>query len=156
MSRREDWLEQRRKLVTASDAAAILGLDDWRSPFEVYAEKVEGYVRERTGAMRRGVRHEAAIALDYADETGREVYGRDPYEIAIHPEHRWLGATLDRTCAGNDEHPAPREGPGALELKMVNAANAPEWREEPPTGYQIQNQIQMACAGLAWGSVAGC
>lgn len=152
-SERAAWLAERRQLVTASDAAAILGVDPWRGPFAVYLEKAEGVERERTPEMARGLIFEGAIAEAYALETGRPIASPGAYRIARHPEHAWLGATLDRTTLGSDRHPAPRQGPGALEVKMVAAAKRSEWQDEPPAGYQVQLQMQMACADLAWGAL---
>jgi len=49
--------------------------------------------------------------------------------------------------------------PGPLELKSVDPYGAKirpeEWREQPPLHFQIQLQIQMACTGAMWGSLAG-
>ena len=36
---REEWLMQRRKTIGGSDAAGIVGLSKWASPFSVWAEK---------------------------------------------------------------------------------------------------------------------
>ena len=70
---REEWLLLRRKGIGGSDAAAIVGLNRWRSAFDVYAEKVglkpeqpdneamrrgglEDYVASRFGSLRKKVR----------------------------------------------------------------------------------------------------
>src|SRR5690606_37257359 len=37
---RDEWLELRRKGIGGSDAAAIVGLDRYRSAFDVYADKL--------------------------------------------------------------------------------------------------------------------
>ena len=37
---REQWLELRKKGIGGSDSAAIVGLDRYRSAFDVYAEKI--------------------------------------------------------------------------------------------------------------------
>ena len=36
---REEWLERRRNTIGGSDAAGIVGLSSWASPFSVWAEK---------------------------------------------------------------------------------------------------------------------
>ena len=35
---REEWLMRRRKTIGGSDAAGIVGLSRWASPFSVWAE----------------------------------------------------------------------------------------------------------------------
>ena len=52
---REEWLERRRKTIGGSDAAGIVGLSKWASPFSVWADKT-GRAAEKadTEAMRQG------------------------------------------------------------------------------------------------------
>src|SRR5687767_8539180 len=116
-SARERWLAERRELLTASDVAAVLGVDPRRSPLSVYAEKRGLLEVAETPWMRWGRRVEGAIAEAYADETGRPV--RDlGLEIQRHPDVPWLGATLDRqVLEGSAAHPLVAPGPGPLEAK---------------------------------------
>jgi len=155
---RKAWLERRRTLLTASDVAAVLGQDERRGPLAVYAAKVGGVESDETLPMRRGRRMEAAIADEYADETGRLVQDLGAYEIAIHPDISWLGATLDRVTTPTLERPAPEgcrgQGPGPLQIKLA-IGSARDWKEGPPLGHQIQVQMEIACFGAAWGSLAG-
>ena len=52
---REEWLMQRRKTIGGSDAAGIVGLSKWASPFSVWAEKTGRTAeKEDTEAMRQG------------------------------------------------------------------------------------------------------
>ena len=37
---REEWLEQRRRSIGGSDAAAVLGLNRFHSPYALWAEKI--------------------------------------------------------------------------------------------------------------------
>ena len=52
---RDEWLERRRKTIGGSDAAGIVGLSKWASPFSVWADKT-GRAEEKaaTEAMRQG------------------------------------------------------------------------------------------------------
>ncbi len=150
---RQAWLAERRQLVTASDAAAILGEDPRRGPAAVWAQKVGEVETDEADWMRRGRRLEPAIAEEYSDVTGRPVHARDPYEIVRHPDLPWLAATLDRETEGCPANPGLAEGRAPLELKAVGGGAVREWREEPPLHFQIQVQIQMACTGRQWGSL---
>lgn len=40
---REEWLVRRRKTIGGSDAAGIVGLSKWASPFSVWADKTGLY-----------------------------------------------------------------------------------------------------------------
>jgi putative phage-type endonuclease len=155
LSPRESWLAARRELVTASDAGAILGVDPRRGPLAVYAEKVGGLEVEDSAPMKWGRRLEDAIAEGYAEETGRPVEAPPLFEITRHPSIPWLGATLDRRTQGSEKSPAPvpESGQAPLQLKAVSEWKRKEWDEEPPLGYQIQVQIEMACAQARWGSL---
>lgn len=157
-SAREQWLLRRRELVTASDAAAILGLDHYRSPLSVYAEKRGLVETEETAIMRWGRGVEGAIANAYAEETGRETLDLGGNEIKIHPDLPWLGATLDRQTDGSEAFPAPLDrapalAPAPLEIKAVSSLKKDQWVEDPPLQFQIQLQIQMACTSASWGSL---
>lgn len=156
---REQWLERHKTLITASRVPAILGLVPNRAPSDVYMEMTGQSEVSESEPMKWGKRFEAGIAEGYQEETGRALERWPQYEIAIHPDLPWLGATPDfltRHDEGNAKcvHP-PAEGDGALEVKLT-AVHAEDWRDEPPMAFQLQNQIQQACLGLKWGSVAGC
>lgn len=155
---REQWLARRRELVTASDVAAILGVDPRRGPMAVYAEKVSGGVSEEERRwMVFGRRVEGAIADWYADETGRRVADLGAHEIQIHPHIPWFGATLDRETTTSEAAPAPAvpgRAFGPLEAKAVAGFKALEWREDPPLHYVVQVQAQMAVTEASWGSLA--
>lgn len=151
---RERWLARRRELITASDVAAILGVDQRRGAFVVWTEKLGLVEPPDHPWMRRGRRFEAPIAEEYAEETGRPVFAPDPFEIVTHPHYGWIGATLDRETEGSVATPAPADGRAPLELKNVSGLKAKDWRAEPPREYLIQVQVQMACTGAQWASLA--
>jgi putative phage-type endonuclease len=156
---RKDWLAQRRRLIGASDVAAILGADSRRGPLAVYAEKVGHVEAEDTPSMRWGRRAEALVADIYGEASGRPVLP-PAARIIQHPEVRWLGASLDRVTGGSKEFPAPVEtltrmgGTAPLECKVVGIHKAEDWKDEPPLEYVIQVQAQMACTGAQWASLA--
>lgn len=157
-SAEERWLAARRQLVTASDAAAILGEDPRRGALAVYAEKVGALpTEEDNDYMAYGRDVEAAIGKAYARKTGRPVVELGRHVLQVHPELRWLASTLDFQTSGTVLRPAPppAAGAGPLEAKAVAAYKAAEWADdaEPPIHFQIQVQVQMACTGAQWGSL---
>ena len=143
---RASWLARRRELVTASDAAAILGEDQRRGPLAVYAEKL-GAETEETLPMRRGKRMEAVIAAEYEEQTGRAVKAPGEFTIFVHPDVPWLGATPDRLVS-DEALWLP------LEIKLAIGSGR-DWRDEPPISYLFQLQVQIACMVVPRGSLAG-
>lgn len=161
MSNREDWLKERQTLLTASDAAAALGLNPYVTPLQLYAQKLGLVEVEENEAMKWGKRLEEPIAQGFAEDTGRVVIHPPEYEIVRHPDALWLGCTLDRENVGCEKTPAPivtrsREDGleiGPLEIKNPGQGQKSKWDEEPPLVYQIQLQIQMACTKAQWGTL---
>lgn len=149
-------------MLTASDVAAVLGLDERRSAVSVFAVKRGAVDEAATDWMEFGRDVEGAIANGYRRRTAREVADLGAHEIQRHPDLPWLGATLDRLTAESAEHPRP-EGVAAgsllstdgvpLEAKAVMAGKAKAWKEDPPLPFQVQLQIQLACTGAQWGAL---
>lgn len=151
---RDQWLALRRELITASDAAAILGEDKRRGPLAVYAEKVGALpTPEDLDYFAFGRDVEGAIGKAYGRKTGRPVRELGRFDLRRHPDLPWLGATRDFETEGTPELPAPAEGPAPLEAKAVATFKAGAWAEEPPLFYQIQVQVQMAVTGAQWGAI---
>ena len=87
---REEWLQERKAGIGCSEIAAILGLNPWRSPLDVYLDKIgEGRPQEETRPMRLGKAFEPAILAEYTKETGREARLND--RLFQHPDVPMLG-----------------------------------------------------------------
>lgn len=76
-----------------SDAAALLGLDRWRSAHDVYLAKTvpDGPEREQNEAMYFGTLLEKVVRKEYTKRTGRKVR---PATVR-HPEHRFIAGHVD-------------------------------------------------------------
>lgn len=138
----EQWLKERQKGIGGSDAAAIAGLNKWKSPIAVYLEKTgEIPPVEENEAMYWGNRLEDMVADEFSNRTGLKVRRRNA--ILQHPEHPWMLANVDRLIVGR------REG---LECKTANEYLKGEWEgEEVPAAYLLQCQHYMAVTGYdAW------
>lgn len=141
----EEWLAARRLRVQASEVAAVLGADPYRSTWTVWSEK-RGLVRGpiESEAMEWGHRLEPLVAQAYASRTGAELRDDGRYAIVVHPSAP-LGATLDRRIVA----PPP---PGVLEIKTSSGRRSEEWDEgRAPLRHQVQIQAQLACTGLERG-----
>lgn len=135
---REQWLEERRKGIGGSDAAAVAGLSPWKSPVEVWLEKTGQVEPEEPGeAAYWGTVLEDVVAREFSIRTGLKVRRRNA--ILQHPRYPWMLANVDRFVVGENV---------GLECKTTSAYNAKEWEgEEIPAQYILQVQHYMAVTG---------
>jgi putative phage-type endonuclease len=153
MINKTEWLANRRNYLGASEVAAVLGKDPFRTPASVWAAKVHGEPSDNDNdAMSFGRDVETAIANLYTRRTGVELCGIDNTDVVCHPKHDWIGATLDRWIK-KDGIAIPHE------IKNVGSYNWYEkyqtWEEDPPINYVIQVQTQCACTGADHGFLIG-
>ncbi|HZK34143.1 MAG TPA: YqaJ viral recombinase family protein [Bacillota bacterium] len=136
---REEWLEQRRRGIGGSDAAAIAGLNPWRSPIEVYLDKVgEMPEQEDNERMYWGRVLEDVVAREFTARTGKRVRRRNA--ILHHAKHDFMIANVDRLLVG--------EGVG-LECKTTSEYAKDQWADdEVPDMYILQCQHYMAVTGF--------
>ena len=135
---REEWLVLRRKGIGGSDAAAIVGLDRYRSPFDVYADKL-GLKPEipDNEAMRQGRDLEQYVAERFMEATGKKVRRRNA--ILQHPEHTFMTANIDRWVVGEN---------AGLECKTTSVLNRHKFSQgEYPANYYVQCMHYMAVTG---------
>lgn len=139
---REQWLEWRRRGIGGSDAAALIGLSPWATPFSVYADKI-GLLPEREDneAMRQGRDLEEYVARRFCEETGKRV--RCCNAIIQHEQHDFLLANVDRLVVCED---------AGLECKTMNPRSPAAARLEDgdvPVQYYVQCQHYMAVTGYS-------
>lgn len=143
---RSEWQQLRHGGLGGSDAAAVAGLDPWRSPLHVYeekrgtlpaAEQFEG--NEKT---EWGHRLEPVLAGTFAERTGLTV--QDANVMLRHPRHGWMLANPDRWVVD----PTARHGFALLEIKTCGERMAEEWDDGPPFRAAIQTNHYLAVAGL--------
>lgn len=123
----KEWLAIRRRGIGGSDAAAIVGLDRYRSPFAVYADKL-GLTPEREDneAMRQGRDLEDYVAQRFTETTGKKV--RRCNDTLQHPKYPRLLANIDRLIVGEK---------ALLECKTTSILNKTKFTqgEYPPNYY---------------------
>lgn len=136
-----EWLKWRKKGIGGSDAAAIAGLNPWKSPIAVYLEKIgETEPIEDNERMRIGRDLEDYVAKRFAEATGMKVRRRNA--ILQHSEYPFMLANVDRLIVGKKE---------GLECKVTNSYAKKEWEDEIPIYYEIQCHHYMAVTGYkAW------
>ncbi len=141
MSLTPEQVAMRLTGIGGSEVSALVGLNPFSSPIDIWRAKVEGLVFEGNEATERGNYLEPAVAAWYADQTGavlREV------GTVRHPSSSIALATPDRiaTVGGRER---------LLEIKTANIRQLDKWGEaddEVPTQYLAQVQWTMACVGL--------
>lgn len=136
---REAWIAERKKSIGGSDAAAIIGLSKWSSPYSVWAEKTGKLPeKEDSEAMRIGRDLEDYVAQRFMEATGKHVRRRN----AILYNERWpfAHANVDRLVDGE------RAG---LECKTTSALNVKQFHgTDFPEQYYAQCVHYLAVTGL--------
>lgn len=135
---RDQWLEHRRRGIGGSDAAAIAGLNPWKSPIEVYLEKIgEMPEQEDNEAMYWGRVLEDVVAKEFTERTGKRVRRRNA--ILHHPKYEFMIANVDRLVVGEKV---------GLECKTVSEYGKDNWEDDKvPDYYILQCQHYMAVTG---------
>jgi putative phage-type endonuclease len=151
---REAWLEERKLGLGASDVSAALGINPWKSPFSLWAEKCgllpDEDLAAENEAVEWGLALEAPIARKFGERTGRIIELPETPTLAVHESLPFLRCTLDAVQR-------KREGgePGDLQIKTTSAWNAAEWSGGAvPLCYQVQVAFELFVTGMAWGSIA--
>jgi putative phage-type endonuclease len=140
------WLEARKTLLTASDVASIFGANPFKSELALWAEKtgaIESADLSESEPVQWGKEFQGAIGRRFAQKTGREVEEAERFNIYVHPDVDFLGATLD--FWENDK----AKGRGILEAKATDF----QWEEDAPAHYQIQLQCQLAVTRIPYGTL---
>lgn len=135
---------ERSSRIGASDAAAILGISSYRTPYEVWLEKTNRAKPEGDNrATSIGKRLEPVI-LDIAEE---EMGGLQRNVFIPAPGGLPIGATLDaQVIATGDVIEAKTSG--MLEGAPVVGYWGEQGTDHIPQEYLVQTQLQMLCAGV--------
>lgn len=136
---REEWLAVRNTGIGGSDAGVVLGLNKWKSPITLWAEKTGRAAPDDMAgnmAVEAGTRLEPVVADWFSDETGRKVKRRGTLRSMAHP---FMLANVDRWVIGEN---------AGLEIKTTNAFSAAAWDgDEVPDSYYAQCLHYMAVTG---------
>jgi putative phage-type endonuclease len=136
---RDEWLAARRNGIGGSDAAAILGLNDWSSPYEVYADKL-GLLpqKDETEAMRQGKDFEEYVARRFMEKTGKLV--RRMNYMLQSCANPFMLADVDRIIVGED---------AGLECKTTSVMQLSKFKNgDYPAHYYCQCMHYLAVTGF--------
>lgn len=137
MSRCE-WLERRRHTIGGSEAAAIIGLNDYSSPYTVWADKLGKLPdKEDSEPMRLGRDLEDYVAKRFTEKTGKKV--RKENSMLYNPQYPFAHADVDRMVVGED---------AGLECKTTSIMNLKKFKNgEYPANYYVQCVHYLAVTG---------
>lgn len=156
---RDEFLLRRQSGIGGSDIGAICGVSPWKSPLDVYRDKVaepesiinnEAFPVGETKSLYWGSVHEAAIADAYTIVTGTKLmrYNR----LITHPEKPYFIANVDRLayCADGSRPFNTKTGEiftdTGIEIKTARFKDD-EWgdegTDEVPAQYFLQCQWYM-------------
>lgn len=136
---RNEWLKERTKGIGGSDASVILGLNKWKTPFELWLEKTNQIPlnESQSEAAYWGTLLEDMVAKEFEIRTGKKVRRRNA--MFQHPGYPFIIANIDRMVVGEK---------AILECKTTSAYNADDWKnDEIPEAYIVQAQHYLGVLG---------
>lgn len=142
--------QNRYRCIGASDAAAVLGVNPYKTSLEAYME-IMGIIEkeeEKVGSPTyMGNLYEPAVAQYYQDITGLRL--RYSHNTLRHKQHPYIICHLDRKIANQRK---------ILECKTTQWVNHEEWgpsgTQQAPRPYIIQVQHQMAITNYEEADIA--
>ena len=134
----EEWLNLRSQYIGGSDAAAVVGLNSYSSPYALWAEKtgkIPGF--EGNLATEVGTYLEDFVAQKFAEVTGKKV--RKANQSFLNSDYPFAIANIDREIVGED---------AGLEIKTTTELNLKKFKGgEYPANYYAQMVHYMAVTG---------
>jgi len=118
---KKQWLEERRTGIGGSDVAAVLGINPYRSPVEVYLDKTGQSPLETpdNDKMYWGRALEDLVAQEFSKRTGKKVQRRN--QMFRDKEYSFLIANIDRYIVGEQ---------AILECKTASEYTKDQWGED--------------------------
>lgn len=128
----------RKSGIGGSDCAAILGLSKWKTPFQVYLDKVIEDIPEDNHSpfIEWGNRLEPLVIQAFCDKTGKKCE-LEPRTLR-HPKYPWMLANIDARVVGEN---------AILECKTAGQFMAKEWSKEG--GDSLPESYMLQCAHYA-------
>lgn len=140
------WLEARAIGIGGSDAAVIMGMNPYKSPYQLWLEKTgqaEAPDLSHVQAVYWGSKNEANIADWFQEETGKRVKRLGTLRSREYP---FMLANVDRTVVGEN---------AGLEIKTAGVSQYRKWKDdEIPDAYYCQCLHYMAVTGAAYWYIA--
>jgi putative phage-type endonuclease len=135
-----DVTKNRNKFIGGSDVAAILGLNRYKTAYEVWEEKKHNIKTfEGNQATEWGKKLEPVIIAHFEQVNNVKVFDNNARYIS--KEHEFLGCHPDGICTINNENVL-------IEVKTVSTDAYKFWGNSLPMEYYCQVQHNMYVLGL--------
>lgn len=142
----EKWLEARTLGIGGSDAAVIMGMNRYKSPYQLWLEKTgQAEAPDLSGNqyVYWGTKNESNIADWFQEETGKKVKRLGTLRSKEYP---FMLANVDRTVVGEN---------AGLEIKTAGVRQYRKWKDdEIPDAYYCQCLHYMAVTGTDYWYIA--
>lgn len=133
------WLETRNAGIGGSDASVIMGLNPYKSPYQLWLEKTgQAEAPDLSGNqyIYWGVKNEPNVADWFMEDTGKNVKRLGTLQSREYP---FMLANVDRTVIGEN---------AGLEIKTAGVSQAKKWKgDEIPDAYYCQCLHYLAVTG---------
>lgn len=133
------WLDMRKQGIGGSDAGVIMGLNAYKSPYELWLEKTgqaESQDLSDNQFIYWGQKNESNIADWFEEATGKKVKRCGTLRSVQFP---FMLANVDRTVVGEN---------AGLEIKTAGVSQYKKWQDdEIPDAYYCQCLHYMAVTG---------
>ena len=149
-SSREEWLEARTKGIGGSDASAIMGLNQYATPYTVWLEKtgrVQPADLSDNEAVYWGNRLEDVVAAEFKRRHPEYMVRRKGATLTS-KARPWQLANIDRVIKDD------KGRMGVLEIKTAGSFRADDWAEGIPDYYLPQPIHYLAVTGYEFFAVA--
>ncbi|WP_026765588.1 YqaJ viral recombinase family protein [Selenomonas ruminantium] len=137
---REAWLKVRNDSIGGSEAAAIVGVNPWKSEYTLWLEKTGQSQQEdisENECVHFGTILEQVVADEFCRREGKKVRKCGLFRSNKYP---FMTASFDRLLVGED---------AGLECKTSNAFMRGPWDEgDIPPNYYVQCQHYMLVSGF--------
>lgn len=147
----EEWLEFRAQGIGGSEAGAVMGINPWKSPLEVWLEKTgRAEPADLSGkeSVEWGNRLESAVA-DKFSESHPELLVFPSYATYVSEERPWAHANVDRVLQNIKTGEL-----GILEIKTAGARSDKDWVFGPPEHYVAQVLHYLTVTGYTFAHLA--
>ena len=130
--RTEEWYNERKKIITATDVATILECNPYMKKSELLQNKITNKEIIENDIIKWGIDYEDIVIKFYNELKNKQI---DEIGLIIHNDYKWLGASPDGIINNNK----------LIEIKCVWTRNI---TNEIPLIYWIQVQIQLEVCNI--------
>ena len=149
---REEWLENRKGGIGASEVATVLGINPWETPYQLWRRKVGlDAGKDENMAMRLGHLLEDAVAKLWAEETDNEVIASTAGDwMYVDKDKSFLRVSPDRLywIKGQKKN---AKNKGILEIKTTQKTID---EDNIPQHWFVQVQMNLGVSGFKHATIA--